>query len=313
MSKRNRLSNVRILILTLETVLILGAFFVFKGRLDTEAAHSALNSGEETAFQRISFYVANKGQAFMIKAHRDVTVNPSKYYVFLPSCARNADIFVYYEFRDCLEILDGSGFNERIKNGDRLPNVELKKEYDMVFTDSDGSVMERTKVSFYNSDNTPSIFIDTLSGSMEYLDSDKGNSEKGKILILDSDGKTEYKGRLEEIKGHGNSTWQRAKKPYAFKLYKEENLFNMGSSKNWVLLSNSMDKSMARNSLIADAARDLNLPASPKMCYADIYLNGSYNGLYLLSTKTEIGKGRIDITDLDRMNKLVNIIPPAGS
>ena len=59
-----------------------------------------------------------------------------------------------------------------------------------------------------------SVFIETDSGSLDYIHEKKGNEEEGNISIIGADGAdVEYAGRLE-IKGRGNSTWNMEKKPY---------------------------------------------------------------------------------------------------
>ncbi|MBP5599361.1 MAG: hypothetical protein J6X48_03685, partial [Lachnospiraceae bacterium] len=76
------------------------------------------------------------------------------------------------------------------------------------------------KASFHVIPNMSSVFIDTKSGSMEKINEDKENTETGKMLSVSKDGKIEYYGKLEEIKGHGNVTWTASdeKKPYSIKL-----------------------------------------------------------------------------------------------
>ena len=50
-----------------------------------------------------------------------------------------------------------------------------------------------------------------------------------------------------EIKGRGNTTWEKIKKPYQIKFKDKENFFNIGESKKWVLLANYLDPTFLRN------------------------------------------------------------------
>ncbi len=310
--KNLKYSGIKIWGLMLFLVAFACLCLVLNSRFAREASLSDLKGGV-TVFEKMVFCVKNEGQTISTKAYKDITVNPTVYCVFLPSCSKGKEIFIYFELRDIFTLISPDGTEYVLKSGDKLPDIELKKEYDLCMTGGYDENYDYTKIAFYRSDDMASVFIDTESGDMEYLDSDKENREKGKILILNEEGGTEYKGKLDEIKGHGNSTWMRAKKPYGLKLYNKRNLFNMGSSKNWILLSNSMDLSMMRNSLIDDIAHSLDLPASPELHYVDLYLNGKYNGLYTLSSKTEIAENRLNITDLDLINKSLNLTPPSGA
>ncbi len=309
---KKKISEIKIGILMLFLLLFTVFCFFLNIRVHSATVKAMDNSGE-AVLDTLTFYVDNGGQVLKVKAYRDITTEPAVYCVFLPSFSKGKDIHVYFELRDHLILKAPDGSESVVYNGGELPDMVLKQTYELYTVDDNGDNREHTEISFYNSDDTAAVFIDTESGSMEYLNEDKENSEPGLIQILDEDGNTEYRGKLKEIKGHGNSTWMRAKKPYGFKLYKKANLFNMGSSKNWVLLSNSMDLSMMRNSLVYDMARALGFPATPEVHYADVYLNGIYNGLYILSATTEVADNRLNITDLDRINKSLNIVPPSGA
>jgi spore coat protein CotH len=104
------------------------------------------------------------------------------------------------------------------------------------------------------------------------------------------DGKT-------EIKGRGNSTWEMAKKPYRIKLDKKSSLLGMAESKNWVLLANYADKSLMRNELAFVASRSSGLAFTVNSRYVEVYLNGIYNGSYLLTEQVKEGKTQVDVED----------------
>ncbi len=101
-----------------------------------------------------------------------------------------------------------------------------------------------------------------------------------------------------QIKGRGNSTWGYAKKPYKFKLSERENLLGIadGKYKDWILLANHCDQSLLRNhiglSLYSVIDRVGWEPASTSV---DVYLNGVYNGVYLLAEEIEEKANRVDI------------------
>ena len=101
-----------------------------------------------------------------------------------------------------------------------------------------------------------------------------------------------------QIKGRGNSTWGQNKKPYNIKLGAKENLFGMGSAKDWVLLANNFDPSSLRND-IAYFVSDI-LFEGNKMTpgeFVELYVDDEYVGLYYLTHKVEIDKTVINLKD----------------
>ncbi len=268
---------------------------------------------ERSVFDSLCFYVRNRGNNVKIKTFTDIRVDPAVYYVFLPSFAADKPVFVTFSDRDHLILSGEEGEEYRLENGDRLPELEEGSRYCLSFFRKTGGASEKGDIFFLRSDNTAALFLDTVSGSMEYLDSDKENTEAGMMLLLDENGYTEYQGRLEEINGHGNSTWEREKRPYGLKLTKPVRIFELPESDHLVLLSNFMDISMVRNSFIYKMAEELGYKATPRLHYADVYLNGNYNGLYALSNKILAGENGLDITDLGFKNTALNIVPPEGA
>jgi len=270
--------------------------------------------GDGNGFEDLKFYVKNKGHTVRINVFTDIRVEPAEYYLFLPSFADKKEIYISFELRDHAVLTDEKGEEVRLESGDRLPEIDDNSEYSLsFFKPGETEVSERGRLSFMKSEETPALFIDTVSKSMEYLNSDKENHEPGSMLLLDENGFTEYRGKLEEIKGHGNSTWEREKKPYGIKLPKPVRLFDLRESDRFVLLSNCMDLSMIRNRLVYGLAEKLGYPATPRVHYADLYLNGDYNGLYLISEKPGMGKFSLNLTDLEFKNTELNLIPPAGA
>lgn len=145
---------------------------------------------------------------------------------------------------------------------------------------------------------TASVFIETESGSLDYIHAVKGNEEEGTIEIVDVDGKVLYDGALE-IKGRGNSTWQMEKKPYNIKLDKKTDLFGMGKTKKWSLIANHTDLSLIRNVLAYEAAKAAGMPYSPLFEPVDVYINREYKGAYLLTTRVGIDGTSVDVEDLE--------------
>ena len=130
------------------------------------------------------------------------------------------------------------------------------------------------------------------------------------MILLDETGSTVNAGKLKQIKGRGNSTWKGAKKPYQIKLDKKADLLSSGdaanSNKTWVLLANDFDPSLLRNSLAFDLAGAMQMDPALQYRPVSLYYDGEYRGAYQLSEKVEIASGRVDITDLEKLNEEAN-------
>lgn len=159
---------------------------------------------------------------------------------------------------------------------------------------------------FMKSANIPAMFIDTASGSLDYLHENKENEETGHICVLQADGVTEYQDELPRISGRGNSTWESEKKPYALRLKEDQPLCGLGKSDRWRLLALWNEGSRMDNKIAMDLMQELGLAYSPQGTWVDLYLNGEYRGIYLLTESVTVGPGRVDINDAEKRNKQNN-------
>lgn len=142
----------------------------------------------------------------------------------------------------------------------------------------------------------PVIYIETegrreIKSKEEYIDADmkiQGNAEYNSDKVL-YDGKT-------QIRGRGNTTWEADKKPYKLKLDSKADLFGMGKSKHWVLLSNPYDSSLLRNHLSYNLAGDMDV-GYQKIVWVDLVLNGKVVGNYQLCEHVRVDENRVEITN----------------
>jgi hypothetical protein len=99
-----------------------------------------------------------------------------------------------------------------------------------------------------------------------------------------------------KIKGRGNHTWVAyPKRPYRIKLDEKYPILGMPSDKDWVLLANYADKSLLRTAISFEASRLIEMPWTPKAKYVEVFLNGKYEGQYLLTEHVKADKNRINI------------------
>lgn len=131
------------------------------------------------------------------------------------------------------------------------------------------------------------------------------NETTGTIAVVDTNGRVDVVEPLRQLRGRGNGTWMLEKKPYQFKLENRLDLLKTGepSEKNrtWVLLAQATDITALRPKLALDLGLEMGIGSSSRSEYVDLYYDGEYCGLYLLAEKVEIGDGRIEQVDYDKL------------
>lgn len=258
-------------------------------------------AGRAIASRRVQFCFVKEGMvSISIRFHSyEEIINPyycereDVYYYFLPSvlCGKK----IYNDFNDTEFYIDN----------------QLISKYE-TFEWGDGTIYHMAyagteiKAKFVASSDIPAVFISTDTGSMEQLNTDKSYIERGKMSVVEADGSVSYNGGLS-LKGRGNSTYRYfEKKAYNIKLDKGAGILGMDKDKDWCLLANSWDYSYMNNKLAFDMASKAGFDYVPGAEYADVYFNGEYWGIYLITEKVEVDENRIDITDLKRKNEEAN-------
>ncbi len=224
-----------------------------------------------------------------------------KYYLFLPSGIENKEFYWLFQkemnvWIEKNKIESGDCF--RLSEGTYEIEFEFEKEY------------YKETLEIMQSNSIATVFLETASGNLDYVHENKGNRETGKYTILNADGKLQYAGGLESIRGRGNVTWEETeKKAYQITLETKTGLLSMPEEKHWVLIPNSFDASLIKNVVCYELASKLGISFTPEMEYVDLYINGEYRGNYLLSEKTEIGENRVAIKDLEKEMEIMNEQP----
>jgi len=154
-----------------------------------------------------------------------------------------------------------------------------------------------------------SLVIDESKGTIFDMNGDENHENKcyGSVEIMVPDGYSceytdSYTGgtyELDFMRGRGNSTWGENKKPYRLKFAHRENIFNMGSAKNYALLSNFYDATSIRNRITYELSQDIGMEYSIQGVNVDLYMNGKYVGVYYLCEMVEVDRARVNIDDLE--------------
>lgn len=211
------------------------------------------------------------------------------YYVFLPSYADPQQTHLVVNPFIQVRIQD-----KKVGTQTVCADFPFNEELPIVYH-AFGKTREKT-IYFCQSGNVPTLYIDTASGTMDYIHEEKGNEESGKLRLYTPEGMLDCSARIQTIYGRGNSTWDQPKKPYSLELTQSADLLGMGSAKKWILLANFLDPTNMGNKMSYDFASAVGCAYTPECQWTDLYLNGNYAGLYLISERNEVDPQRINIS-----------------
>ena len=113
-----------------------------------------------------------------------------------------------------------------------------------------------------------------------------------------------------KIRGRGNSTWEFPKKPFQMKLDDKAEFLGMPKDKKWLFLAEYADKTMLRNKIAYEMGYISNLDWTPQARFAEVFINGEYNGTYNVAQKVEESNNRVALGDtgylleLDQLERL---------
>ena len=115
----------------------------------------------------------------------------------------------------------------------------------------------------------------------------------------------DYEGYIA-LRYRGNTSFLRSRKPYLFRPLdkpledggskKKAKILGMGKDNKWALLPPYSDRSMVRVPLSFDLARPW-MEYSPDCRFCEVYLDGIYYGVYILSEVVSKGKHRLNLPD----------------
>ena len=105
------------------------------------------------------------------------------------------------------------------------------------------------------------------------------------------------------IRARGNSTFHAPKKPFRLKFDEKQEMLGLNGGrayKSWVLMADYYDGSMLRTFGTFKFAKALMESEyySSDCTHVEVYINGSYRGVYLLCEQTQINRGRVDIPEM---------------
>ncbi len=220
------------------------------------------------------------------------------YYAFLPSffAEKSREFLLRYEDgRGTLKIdgtvyKDGALFTETGR--EEIHRLELLGPFGISYMDKELKVLV--------SENVPALFF-TAQAQEDLLSlkefAGKKYIETGSLTMVDETGSIVCKESLEKFKLRGNLTATLDKKPFTFSFKAPIGLCGMKPGIKWNLLANATDGSYLRNMLVLNLANESISAYEPDGAFVEVYLNGGYQGLYLLTEAVEIGENRLEIDE----------------
>lgn len=215
---------------------------------------------------------------------------PDTFYIFLPGYADPEGAKIQTNWVHPIAI-EGERVGKDASCADYPFNVPLRMTYS-----NRGKTIEQTLI-FTQSGGVATLYLDTASGSMDYINQSRDYSEGANLRLYTLEGMLDCAAGVQEIACRGNSTWEAEKKPYRLKLAVQRNLLGMGAAEDWILLANDFDSSHIRNKASYDFARSIQTAFSPEAQWVDLYANGAYLGLYLLTERNQIHPQRLAIPE----------------
>lgn len=230
----------------------------------------------------------------------------SEYYLFLPSSADLTNLALSFESNkydmSSISLWGTKGGTKPTEYTDitAITKMENDGSYELRVVTSEGA-----QFYFYilKGSIIPTIYL--TSGNPEkdrsWVETDKDNKAKGSMIMTEANGSVIYEGELTQIKARGNSTFKFFdKKPYQIKLDEKTDLLKTGDKeKTWVLLANALDATLMHDKLMKDLSKEAGMPYTPSCDWVNLYYDGEYRGVYLLSEKASLGGAGVDITDME--------------
>lgn len=162
------------------------------------------------------------------------------------------------------------------------------------------ALKEEINLNVYYAKKTEAVIVNTeYERGINYIKSDILHMPKGNIRILDNEGNTNVFGNLDYMRGRGNNSWTKTdKKGYKIKLDKEFDVLNMGVASEFFLISGSRDASLFTYKVCEDLWKDMDFDFCRDNRIVNLFVDGEYQGAYLLVEAIEVRPGRIEINDL---------------
>lgn len=174
----------------------------------------------------------------------------------------------------------------------------------VIQAEADGIKLEKLSVTYlcdapYVGYDLPQIHMDTQDeNGIAHPINSRVDYTPSKVSVIHPDGLYKDLDSVSAgIRVRGNSTSAKPKRPYRIKFDKKQSLFGLKKNKSWALLADYMDASKMKNHMAFSFSKMLRgeNEFTPQPNHVEVYLNGDYLGLYLLTENIDEKEGRMDL------------------
>lgn len=263
-------------------IFLCGVFFLFLGTIILICREKIIISeylSEHSIIEEI-YFVPQEDNARKVKLYKYDDSDMFHAYI---TAAQGEEIKIYFNY--CKNIILN---NEVYSNGDKFPELPMDEPYLVQAIDWKGEVCAEAYITFYYLSDVSTIFITTNSGTMDEINDDKEHEESAYYAVYTQQTVLDSVGACT-IKGRGNSTWGKEQKPYSVDLEDAKSILGMNAAADWALLCNYGDElPQLKNKVMFEIAQEMDVKFEPQGEVVNLYLNGQYNGLYLLAQRVSI-------------------------
>ena len=230
-------------------------------------------------------------------------------YLFLPASADLTDLLIAFALVDgCDEKITLSGDLGSVTLEGLCENVSIA---DISAKEDSGLYTVRVSVGTHptfiltvmqaSALGTLYLVSDDAAQGRDYVDASKEHETTAQMKLVSAAGNVVYNGSLSQLKARGNSTFTYCeKKSYQIKLGSKSDLLGTGEKvKTWVLLAGYDDATQMHDKFFKDLAAELGMDYVASCDWVNVYYDGEYRGVYLLSEKNSVGSAGVDITDME--------------
>ncbi|MCD7775927.1 MAG: discoidin domain-containing protein, partial [Firmicutes bacterium] len=279
--------------------------YIAKANSDGSYSASSVSGGNVSSADFPASVVVDSGEGYSY----DIEVYESYdgYYFYLPASVDTSSVTLKYTGSGIMQSADGSG---EIASGE-TGVFDASSGTLTIKAGSDSSSLTTYKASVMSCGSIKSVYITLDGGSKDFklIQSSKGNSAEGSIIVAAGDGELVYSGRMTKMAGHGLTSFSSGvenKNSYNIKLEsKSELISGAGSSKKWVLLSPRLYDWSRDNTGLCHLSGYytynalIGIPrATIRGEYVDVYVNGEYRGMYILTERMN-NNAAFEVTDLE--------------
>ena len=220
------------------------------------------------AITQLSFLISNNAE---LDADISMTIDENSIMGRVESNASVDSLVATYQFEGTNITIDGVAQQNGISASDFTDLVNISVE------NADGD--SRTyQVDLTKYTGLPVVYLTTENNAAVESKEDYIN---GTVAIDGGRYFDDLPESIIEIRGRGNSTWVlHPKKPYQIKFENKTEFLGMIGDKRWLFLAEYSDKTMLRNRTVFEMGHLSNLEYTTQGVYAEVFLNGLYNGTY---------------------------------